>query len=120
MPNSVTKACFTDDNSKLEKDLIVTTAEEMEAYFIVKSIIRTELPSSRIFYRDAQSYFAIIADDNNRRPIARLYFNGKKKSIGYFSADGSKTETKIAIESLDDIYALAPQLHEVAKTYVAV
>lgn len=109
-----------DDNSKQEKDPIVTTAEEMEAYFIVKSIIRTELPSSRIFYRDAQSYFAIIADDNNRRPIARLYFNGKKKSIGYFSADGSKTETKIAIESLDDIYALAPQLHEVAKTYVAV
>lgn len=107
----------TEEANKVEKDPIVTTAEEMEGFFIVKSIIRTELASNRIYYRDAQSYFAIFADNNNRKPIARLYFNGKKKSVGYFSADGSKAETKVFIDSLDDIYALAPQLHEIAKTY---
>ncbi len=94
---------------------IETTVEEMEAYFIVKSILRSTVDSSRIVYRDAQSYFSIILDDNNRKPICRFYFNGNKKMMGVF--DASKSETKIEIKSLDDIFGQSDSLVEVVESY---
>jgi hypothetical protein len=94
---------------------IETTVEEMEAYFIVKSILRSTVDSSRIVYRDAQSYFSIILDDNNRKPICRFYFNGNKKMMGVF--DASKSETKIEIKSLDDIFGQSDSLVKVVESY---
>jgi len=56
----------------------------------------------RIAHRDQKSYFAVLLDDDNRKPIARLWFNGKKqKHLGLF--DDDEVETKHAIESLDGI-----------------
>jgi hypothetical protein len=63
---------------------IVTTEEEIEAYMILKSILRKSVDVTRIIMRDAQSYCAILLDDNNRKPLCRFYFNGKKWSIGIF------------------------------------
>ncbi len=94
---------------------IETTVEEMEAYFIVKSILRSTVDASRIVYRDAQSYFSIILDDNNRKPICRFYFNGNKKMMGVF--DASKSETKIEIKSLDDIFGQSDSLVKVVESY---
>lgn len=105
------------ESSSENKDVIVTTAEEMEAFFIIKSILRTVVPGNKIYYRDGQSYFAIIFDDNNRKPIARLYFNGKKKQVSFFSPDGNKVETKRPIEHLDEIYELTAELTAVALYY---
>lgn len=62
-------------------DKIVTTEEEIESYLVVKSILRPFVDISRIVYRDAQTYFAILLDDNNRKPICRMYFNGISKNI---------------------------------------
>jgi hypothetical protein len=94
---------------------IETTVEEMEAYFIVKSILRSTVDASRIVYRDAQSYFSIILDDNNRKPICRFYFNGNKKMMGVF--DASKSETRIEIKSLDDIFGQGASLAQVVESY---
>lgn len=94
---------------------IVTTEEELEGFYIVKSICREVIDSARITYRDAQSYFAIFADDNNRRPICRLYFNSAIKRISTFGPN--KEETKYDIENLDDIYNYAKQLKESAAIY---
>lgn len=102
-------------NKDEEKKVIETTAEEMEAFFIVKGIVRQKLESSRIFYRDAQSYFTVIADDNNRKPICRLYLNGSKKYIVII--DDKKAEAKNEISSLDDIYGFTEQLLMIAEAY---
>lgn len=99
-----------------DKPKIITTAEEMEGFYIVKSICREVLASDRITYRDAQSYFAIFADDNNRRPICRLYFNSANKRISTFGAN--KEETKYDITTIDDIFNYAQQLKESASLYV--
>ena len=85
-----------------DESKVVTTEEEMEAFLIVKTILRQQIPASRIAYRDAQSYFAILLDDNNRKTICRLYLNGNKKFIGLF--DEQKKENKVEILSLDDIF----------------
>ena len=81
---------------------IVTTEEELEAYYIVKSIIRCEIAPERITYRDAQSYFSIFIDDNNRKPVCRLYLN--RASVKYIAFIEDKKEVKHIIESIDDIY----------------
>jgi hypothetical protein len=80
---------------------IETTEEEKEGHRIIKAITRKLAVSDRVFIRDAASYCAILLDDNNRRPIARLYFGASKKRIGIFK---DKIETKVDIRSLDDIY----------------
>ena len=106
------------DNAATESssNKIITTEEEIEGYYIVKSILRNHIQSDRVTYRDAQSYFAIFCDDNNRRPICRLYFNTANKAIGIFDAD--KKETKSRIETLDDIYNFQDELVNAIKRYI--
>lgn len=99
----------------IEKDLVITTAEEIEGYNIIKAIVRTEVDVKRIAARDTQSYFGILLDDNNRKPIARLHFNRAQKYIGTFDTD--KKETRHPIEALDDIFSFAEILKSAAKSY---
>lgn len=87
---------------------IVTTEEESEAFQIVVAILRRKIPKERIAERDTQSYYGILLDDNNRKPICRLHLNGGKKYISLFGED--KNETKIAISTIDDIYKFEDQL----------
>lgn len=99
----------------VEKDLVVTTADEIEGFNVVKAIIRSVVDVKRITARDTQSYFGILLDDNNRKPIARLHFNRTQKYIGTF--DEAKKETRHPIESVDDIFELAELLKATALIY---
>ena len=96
---------------------IVTTEEELEGFMLVKAILREVVDVSRIAHRDAQTYFAILFDDNNRKPIVRLYLNSPtNKYIVTFDKD--KKETRHNIASLDDIYKYADEIKEVVKFYL--
>lgn len=97
-------------NNKIE-----TTEEELEGFLIIKSILRQKIDVSRVAYRDAQTYFAILLDDNNRKTICRLYFNGNKKYLMYF--DNNKKEVKKEIQSLDDLFTHSNELLEVLNRY---
>lgn len=67
--------------------------------------------------RDAKSYFSVLLDDNNRKPIARCYFNSKTtKWIGAFAED--KTLVRHDIDSLEEIYLFADELRATVKTYL--
>lgn len=106
------------DNAPAEKEednKVVTTEEEMEAYRIVKAICRQKVDVARIVYRDAQSYFAILLDDNNRKPICRMYFNTATKYVA--TMDENKKDVKHAIESLDDIYKYSEDFLNTIDTY---
>ena len=89
-------------------DGIVTTEDELAAYAIVKAIACSEVDAARVTMRDAKSYCAIFLDDNNRRPIARLYFNTKRKHVTVF--DGKRESERYPIDSLDEIYAHADEI----------
>jgi hypothetical protein len=98
---------------KVDENKVVTTQEELEAFMIVKTILRQKISSDRISYRDAQSYCAILLDDNNRKTICRLYFNGAKK---YFvMLDEQKKEIKNEINSIDEIFNFSDSLFNVAE-----
>ncbi|RFZ92867.1 restriction endonuclease [Mucilaginibacter conchicola] len=90
---------------------IVTTEEELEGFYIVKSLLRQHVDAMRVTYRDALSYFAILLDDNNRKTICRLYFNGVKKYLVVL--DEARKEVKFEVKSLDEIYQYGEQLLEV-------
>jgi hypothetical protein len=96
---------------KKEENKVVTTEIEMEGFMVVKSILRQRLNVSRISYRDAQSYFAILLDDNNRKTLCRLYLNGLKKYLAII--DEQKKEVKIEISSIDDIFTHSELLFKV-------
>ena len=93
-----------------------TTLEELEGYQIVKAIACSEVKPERITQRDSKSYFAVLLDDNNRKPIARLHFNSKsKKYLGLL--DEEKNETRHELESLDEIYRYAEDIREAVRRY---
>jgi len=95
--------------------IVITTTEELEGFYIVRSILRPYVYYHRIVHRDAQSYFAVLLDDNNRKPICRLHFNGQKKYIGIIDAD--KKETRHELQSLDDIYNHSEALQQTILSY---
>ncbi len=102
--------------SSLVNDIkIETTQEEIEAFLIVKTILRQKIKPDRIIYRDAQSYFAVLLDDNNRKSICRLYLNGSKHYIGTF--DEQKKETRREILTVDDIFLYADTLLNTVLNY---
>ncbi len=100
----------------LEEDSkIVTTDMELEGFRIVVAILRRKLEITRIVHRDTQSYFGILLDDNNRKPLCRLHLNGHKKYIGLIDID--KRETKEVITTVDDIYLFEDKLLETVSFY---
>ena len=94
---------------------IETTEEEIEGYNIVLALLRKEVAKDRIVYRDTQSYFGILLDNNNRKPICRLHLNGGVKYISTFHND--RKEEKVKMESIDDIFNFEEQLLMTVKNY---
>lgn len=98
-----------------EKRTIVTTALELEAFFLVKSICREVIESKRITYKDTLSYFTVLLDNNTWKWICRLYLNGNKKYLGLPSGD---KENRILLNSIDDIYNHKALIIETVKMYI--
>lgn len=96
---------------------IITTEEELEAFYIIKSILRNSIPAERITYRDAQTYFAVFIDNNNRKTVCRLYLDSATNKRLTF-LDENKKEIHHKIQSIDDIYNYAEQLTEAAMKFV--
>lgn len=87
-----------------EDGKVVTTKDELDAFMIVKNILRQKIDVSRISYKDFQSYFAIRIDDSQWKWILRLSIS----KMGIMKI-GTPTENYkscewITIEKLDDIY----------------
>lgn len=109
------EAIQAEQKAKSEEVKVVTTVEELEGFMIVKTILRQKINASRITHRDAQSYFAVLLDDNNRKTICRLYLNGGKKFIA--TLDDQKKEVKNEINSLDDIFKYSQTLLKIVEAY---
>ena len=115
--NKLTEESFSGDESTLSEpeddNGILTTQEELEGFFIVKSILAEIVPLSSIVARDTKSYFGVLLNDNNRKWICRLHFNSKNKYIGIHVKE--KQEEKFGIEKTEDIYKYKEQLLEVVQ-----
>jgi predicted type IV restriction endonuclease len=94
-------------------ETIVTTAEEIEGYVLVKLLLKDEIDSNRVFYRDNRSYLNVLIDDNIRKWVCRLGFNTNNKYI-QLNDDG---KTTYKLENLNDILLYKDELIKVAKQF---
>jgi predicted type IV restriction endonuclease len=98
---------------------IVTTAEELEGFYIVKAILSQNIEPKRIAHRDTVNYFNILLDDNKLKPLCRLYFNNpNKKYLGLFDyGESGKIEEKISISHAHDLYQYSDRLKATLARY---
>lgn len=96
--------------------LITTTSEELECYYTIRALLFGTVDIKRIVMRDVQSYCGILLDDNNRKPICRLYFNSARKSLGLFDGEGRK-EVRVPVASIDDIHQYSDRLRATVEAY---
>tara|TARA_R110000850_G_scaffold271198_1_gene405196 strand:+ start:3171 stop:4259 length:1089 start_codon:yes stop_codon:yes gene_type:complete len=113
------QAISSNDNASSNASGIDTTLEELEAHRIIQAIGADITDVERIAIRDAKSYCAILYDDNNRKPICRLYFNKKRLSIGIFNSNESeKEESRFDLEKVTDLYKHKALVLESLKQYL--
>lgn len=64
---------------------------------VVRAIVCSEVSVARIVARDTKSYFGVLLDDNNRKPIARLWFND---SVSWMRVSATRCESCGVVEDL--------------------
>lgn len=93
-----------------ETQRIETTASEIEAYIIIKTLLHNILAPEKIIHKDTETYFGILYEGNTRKWICRLKLDGAKKVL--FLPDN-----KYPLNSLNDLYSYAPQIIESASRF---
>ncbi|WP_323762201.1 type I restriction endonuclease [Maricaulis sp.] len=94
---------------------VQTTDEEWQAFFIIQAIAAEVTSPSNITIRDAKAYCAVLFGDNNRKPICRLFLEGKTKSISFFDAE--KNEERVHVGGPGDLYQHQARIKNVVAHY---
>lgn len=97
---------FTFENP--EENTIVTTNEELESYYIVKSILSELVNPSDLYYKDTYSYFGILYENKVTKWICRVYLKENVKFI--IIPDEDKKEIRYELDNVTDIYKLKDKL----------
>ncbi|WP_024833851.1 type I restriction endonuclease [Ruminiclostridium josui] len=95
---------------------INTTQDELEAFFIVRQFLSEIVSRDLITYKDTESYFGILYDNNSWKWICRFKLDGIKKYI--FLPDTGKGQLKYPLENLDDISNYKQSILDVARRYI--
>ena len=95
---------------------IFTSTEEIESYYVVKSILADIVNPEDIKYKDNERYFSILYKGNIRKTICRINLDTKKKQI--MIPDDDKIFIRTYIESINDIYNLKDQLRKVTASFL--
>lgn len=105
-----------DEQTDVPASKIITTADELEAYYIIRGMLCEVADVNDIVHRDTESYFGILYKNNNRKPICRINLDTKNKQL--LIPDENKKFERIYIDSLNDLYKYKKQLIDVVKRYM--
>lgn len=95
---------------------VKTTNEELEAYFIVKNLLKDIVPMEEIAYKDTESYFNILYKNNVRKWICRIVLTSTQKVL--IIPDENKKEIRYLLENIYDIQNYKNELAEVLNRYL--
>jgi len=90
--------------------------EELEAFAIVKSILRDMIDVDILSWQHTKNYMVILFDNNSHKRICRFWFNREQKYIT--TPDESKKPVRHDINSLNDIYKYSNFIREVCERYI--
>lgn len=105
-----------EEMDETSKPRIVTTEEELQAFYIIKGMFAGMCQLDDIVYRDTESYFGILYKNNNRKPICRLNLDTRKKQL--LLPDENKKFTRYYIDTLDNLYDYKSKIIECLKLYI--
>jgi hypothetical protein len=91
------------------------TPEEMEGFYTVRAILRDHADPQRITFRKMTNFFAVLLDDNIRKPLLRLYLDRDKKIFEVF--DDFKSAERYDYTGVSDIYAHVQEMIESVEIY---
>ncbi len=97
------------------EDEFITTEAELNGFYAVKAILYASVDPQRVTLRDSKRACTILLDDNQRKPVCRLWFDKKQKYLGVF--DENKKETRLPIDSVGELFAHADTLRATAGRY---
>lgn len=103
---------------------IETTQEEIDAYDVIKSMLKNILPADKISYNDTVYYFSINFGEKRTDWICRLVLKDKVKYIVIPSSDADARKHNIGygkryeIENVNSLYKLTDLIKESAKRFV--
>ena len=95
---SVLNTTLSDDSS------IVTSEEDMQAYYIIRSILAEFIDPSRIFFKNTQSYFGIILDNKANKWICRIILREKKSYV--LIPNQAQEPQRYALQSSQGLYSI--------------
>ena len=95
---------------------IVTTEEELEAYFIVKNLLAGIVDIHNITYKDTESYINILYKANSRKWICRLRLTEAQKIL--IIPDENKKEIKYTMQDIYDLPQYKDELAGVLNRYL--
>jgi hypothetical protein len=103
---------------EMASDKIITTQEELEAYYAVKSLLVDVLDAADIVYKDTESYLTICFKGMVTKWICRLYMNGARKQLVVSGED--KAQQKFTFASIDELFQYREVLRNSAKRFAPV
>lgn len=101
-----------------EKSKIITTDEEIESFYIIKTLLHDVLNDNSISYKDTETYFGILLNNNTRKWICRLQIGEQR--IRLATPSENKTPVYHQLNCLDDLYAHKELLENIVKRYLEV
>lgn len=104
------------EQESISDNKIITTEDELKSYYIVCSILTPEIPMNKITYKDTESYFNILYENNTRKWICRIRLGTKSNSI-YLPVANNKTVSK-PLENLEDLYMYKQELLESVQRFL--
>lgn len=107
---------FIMDAESKNGSIVITTAEELKIYHVVKTILLNKFKKvdpSRISYRDQKNSFNIVVDDNNQKLIAKI-----TSSRGKYSIEVVGSGNKIEVQGLESVIGLKKHIEEAASTFL--
>lgn len=102
-----------------EEDKGVTTEQEWQGFYLVKSLLMGTVDSDRVIIKDALSYCNVLLDNNRNKPLIRFHFNNPEK-LRIELIGENKERTIHDIKKIDDILQFADKVRATAMMYDAV
>lgn len=95
---------------------ITPSDDEMEAFFIVKTILKNSINLDDIYFKKTESYFAILYKNNVRKWICRFNIKDTQKTL--MLPTKNKEINKYTLENINDIMDYKNLLIDIVKRYI--
>lgn len=109
---------LTSDATDDKDSKIVTTDEELQAYYIIRGILSEIAPATDIVCKDTESYFGILYANNVRKWICRLKLSDNRKLLILPDPENVRNDFKFSLNNIDELYNYKDDLKKSCERFI--